>query len=181
MAKRKKTRVLEGAMVRTRAKRRRRSRTRSWPSPCKTLSRSSSTPSETIPTFGWHSLIAHVSFVTAALSEMNYDANKMPLGKLAKSTLTQGFAALKVRHLVYPFTPVVNVSAVQELAEVINDPNGATAQQYGGRAKAYEQLSGRYYSWVIFATPAGSVDVGSGSSPMTLGGRNRSASTARKS
>jgi poly [ADP-ribose] polymerase len=27
---------------------------------------------------------------------MNYDARKMPLGKLAKSTLLQGFAALKV-------------------------------------------------------------------------------------
>jgi hypothetical protein len=36
------------------------------------------------------------SFVSAALTEMNYDARKMPLGKLAKSTLLQGFAALKV-------------------------------------------------------------------------------------
>ena len=32
----------------------------------------------------------------AHLSSMNYDANKLPLGKLAKSTILNGFAALKV-------------------------------------------------------------------------------------
>ncbi len=32
----------------------------------------------------------------ATLSSMNYDANKLPLGKLAKNTILNGFAALKV-------------------------------------------------------------------------------------
>jgi poly [ADP-ribose] polymerase 2/3/4 len=87
--------------------------------------------------------------VAAALSEMNYDAKKMPLGKLAKSTLTQGFAALKVRYFLLRFAVVLDAS-LQELAEVINDPQGATAKQYGNSTKAYEQLSGRYYSSVTF-------------------------------
>lgn len=34
--------------------------------------------------------------IDAHLSSMNYDANKLPLGKLAKSTILNGFAALKV-------------------------------------------------------------------------------------
>ena len=33
------------------------------------------------------------------LSAMNYDANKLPLGKLSKNTILSGFAALKVRAL----------------------------------------------------------------------------------
>jgi poly [ADP-ribose] polymerase len=66
--------------------------------------------------------------VTNALTEMNYDARKLPLGKLAKSTLLQGFAALK------------------ELAEVISDPNCATAKELGGFKKACDELTGRYYS-----------------------------------
>lgn len=36
------------------------------------------------------------SFIDAHLSSMNYDARKLPLGKLAKSTILNGFAALKV-------------------------------------------------------------------------------------
>jgi poly [ADP-ribose] polymerase len=66
--------------------------------------------------------------VTNALTEMNYDARKLPLGKLAKSTLLQGFAALK------------------ELAEVISDQNCATAKELGGFKKACDELTGRYYS-----------------------------------
>ena len=36
------------------------------------------------------------SIIDAHLSSMNYDANKLPLGKLAKSTILNGFSALKV-------------------------------------------------------------------------------------
>ena len=32
---------------------------------------------------------------------MNYDANKLPLGKLAKATILNGFAALKVYVLAH--------------------------------------------------------------------------------
>lgn len=49
-------------------------------------------------------------------------------GKLSKSTILSGFAALKV------------------LSEVINQPNGDTARTYGSYRQACEELTGRYYS-----------------------------------
>ncbi|KAF9456807.1 PARP-domain-containing protein [Collybia nuda] len=73
-------------------------------------------------------LIFSTSIIDAHLSSMNYDAKKLPLGKLAKSTILSGFAALKT------------------LAEVIEKPDGDTAKQYGGVRAACEQLSGAYYS-----------------------------------
>ncbi|KLO20418.1 PARP-domain-containing protein [Schizopora paradoxa] len=72
------------------------------------------------------SLIFSTSLMDAALSSMNYDANKLPLGKLSKQTILNGFAALK------------------ELSEVLETP--AKATQYGGLAAACAELSGRYYS-----------------------------------
>lgn len=41
--------------------------------------------------------IFNTGFITAHLAEMNYDANKLPLGKLAKKTILNGFEVLKVR------------------------------------------------------------------------------------
>ncbi|KAA1468416.1 PARP-domain-containing protein [Dentipellis sp. KUC8613] len=73
-------------------------------------------------------LIFSTSLIEAHLSSMNYDANKLPLGKLAKSTILNGFAALK------------------SLSEVISDPNSDTAKQLGGLANACVELTGRYYS-----------------------------------
>ncbi|KAJ7785721.1 poly polymerase catalytic domain-containing protein [Mycena metata] len=73
-------------------------------------------------------LIFSTSIIDATLSSMNYDANKLPLGKLAKSTVLKGFAALKA------------------LAEVINDPNGETAKQHGGVKAACDALTSTYYS-----------------------------------
>ncbi|VDC02029.1 unnamed protein product [Peniophora sp. CBMAI 1063] len=73
-------------------------------------------------------LIFNQNFVNAALSEMNYDANKLPLGKMSKSTILNGFSALKL------------------LSEVINDPSGAVAQQHGGFATACTELTNNYYS-----------------------------------
>ncbi|THH21021.1 hypothetical protein EW146_g480 [Bondarzewia mesenterica] len=75
-------------------------------------------------------LIFSISLFEAHLSSMNYDANKLPLGKLAKSTILNGFAALKV------------------LSEVIADPTGNTATSLGGFAQACQELTGRYYSIV---------------------------------
>lgn len=73
-------------------------------------------------------LIFSTSLIDAHLSSMNYDANKLPLGKLAKSTILQGFGALKT------------------LAEVIENPNGDTAKEHGGFQAACEQLTSYYYS-----------------------------------
>jgi len=50
----------------------------------------------------------------AHLAAMNYDTNKQPLGKLGQSTLTAGYSALK------------------ELAEVIEAPDGPKARSLGG-------------------------------------------------
>ncbi|KAJ7226070.1 poly polymerase catalytic domain-containing protein [Mycena pura] len=73
-------------------------------------------------------LTSYTSIIDATLSSMNYDANKLPLGKLAKSTILNGFAALKT------------------LSDVINEPQGDTARENGGFVKACETLSSRYYS-----------------------------------
>jgi poly [ADP-ribose] polymerase len=66
-------------------------------------------------------------------------------GKLAKSTILQGFAALKV-----PPGASVDVhmltSSLQILAEVINNPDGDQAKEFGGIRSACEHLSSSYYS-----------------------------------
>lgn len=64
---------------------------------------------------------------------MNYDANKLPLGKLAKSTVTRGFAALK------------------DIAKVIDEPNGDFAKQNGGFKNACASFTGAYYSIIPHA------------------------------
>ncbi|KAJ6569595.1 PARP-domain-containing protein [Mycena capillaripes] len=73
-------------------------------------------------------LIFSTTIIDATLSSMNYDANKLPLGKLAKSTILKGFAALKT------------------LSEVIANPDGETAKENGGFQKACSTLSSAYYS-----------------------------------
>ncbi|KAF8323020.1 PARP-domain-containing protein [Clavulina sp. PMI_390] len=72
--------------------------------------------------------IFNTSFITAHLAEMNYDANKLPLGKLAKTMILSGFEVLKT------------------LADVINDPSGNVAMQQGGFGKGCEALTNHYYS-----------------------------------
>lgn len=71
--------------------------------------------------------------VEATLSSMNYDANKLPLGKLSKNTILSGFAALK------------------ELAEVLSDPQGDLCKSFGGLKSACDELTGRYYSIIPHA------------------------------
>ncbi|KAF8525240.1 PARP-domain-containing protein [Hysterangium stoloniferum] len=68
-------------------------------------------------------VIFSTALLSAHLSSMNYDANKLPLGKLAKSTILKGFAILK------------------ELAEILEDPN-----PYDRNDAVFAELSGRYYS-----------------------------------
>ncbi|EIW86354.1 PARP-domain-containing protein [Coniophora puteana RWD-64-598 SS2] len=72
--------------------------------------------------------IFNARLIDATLSSMNYDANKLPLGKLAKNTILQGFAALK------------------RLAEAIDQPNGDLAKSMGGLANACQELTSQYYS-----------------------------------
>lgn len=54
------------------------------------------------------------NLMQAHLQSMNYDSQKQPLGKLGQSTIAAGYTALK------------------DLAEVIEYPNGDTARSLGG-------------------------------------------------
>ncbi|KAK7029695.1 hypothetical protein VNI00_014393 [Paramarasmius palmivorus] len=73
-------------------------------------------------------LVFSTSIIDATLSSMNYDANKLPLGKLAKSTILKGFAALK------------------SLSEVIDGSDNTKIQEYGSKRAACEELTNLYYS-----------------------------------
>ncbi|CEL52142.1 poly [Rhizoctonia solani AG-1 IB] len=73
-------------------------------------------------------LIFNKDVMNAHLLAMKYDANKLPLGKMSKTTILNGFAALK------------------KLSEVIDNPSGELTQEFGGYGKACAELSGRYYS-----------------------------------
>ena len=64
----------------------------------------------------------------ATLLSLNYDINKQPLGKLAQSTILQGFQALK------------------DLAEVIAEPDGEKSMALGGLRAAVAALTSRYYT-----------------------------------
>jgi poly [ADP-ribose] polymerase len=68
--------------------------------------------------------------VLEALAAMSYDAKKMPLGKLSKRTLTNGFLALK------------------ELSELIAAPASANAKYGLPYINAIESLSDRYYTLI---------------------------------
>ncbi|KAL1703319.1 PARP-1-like protein [Schizophyllum commune] len=67
-------------------------------------------------------------YMHAHLASLNYDVNKQPLGKLAQSTILQGFQALK------------------DLAEVIADPDGEKSLALGGLRAAVAALTSRYYT-----------------------------------
>ncbi|KAL0951402.1 hypothetical protein HGRIS_008098 [Hohenbuehelia grisea] len=73
-------------------------------------------------------LIFNTSLIDAHLSSMNYDAKKLPLGKLSKNTILNGFAALK------------------DLADAIQNPDSELVKTHGNKRAACEELSGRYYS-----------------------------------
>ncbi|KAJ4485480.1 PARP-domain-containing protein [Lentinula aciculospora] len=73
-------------------------------------------------------LIFNTSIIDATLSSMNYDANKLPLGKLSKATILKGFAALKA------------------LSEVIDNHNSEEAKKWGGQQAGCAELTNRYYS-----------------------------------
>ncbi|KAF4969972.1 hypothetical protein FSARC_2874 [Fusarium sarcochroum] len=78
-------------------------------------------------------LIFNQKYFQDAMSSLNYDANKLPLGKLSKTTITRGFQQLK------------------DLAALLDDPNLASTQWGMSMAEATEELSNRYYSFIPHA------------------------------
>ena len=73
-------------------------------------------------------LIFNQKYFAATMSAMDYDANKLPLGKLSKGTLKRGFERLK------------------ELAELIANPHLANELYNTNFADAAEDLSNAYYT-----------------------------------
>ncbi|RGP59565.1 poly adp-ribose polymerase [Fusarium longipes] len=78
-------------------------------------------------------LIFNEQYFKQAMSSMNYDANKLPLGKLSKATITKGFQQLK------------------DLAALFDKPNLASTQYGMSVAAATEQLSNTFYSLIPHA------------------------------
>lgn len=79
------------------------------------------------------SLIFNQEYALNALQELNFDANKLPLGKLSKRTLQTGFQALK------------------DLSELLNDASLAASKYQQPLATALETLSNRYFTIIPHA------------------------------
>lgn len=81
------------------------------------------------------SMIFSLSSLSSTLTSFEYDARKLPLGKLAKSTLEAGYTALR------------------EIADLLNDTteNLASDRHGLGRGEALMMLSNRYYTTVPHA------------------------------
>lgn len=78
-------------------------------------------------------LIFNNSFMQQQMMAMSYDVNKLPLGKLSKTTINQGFLALKA------------------IGEILND-NSLAQSRYGCAVNAaYLDLTNRYYSVIPHA------------------------------
>ncbi|KAE8371076.1 poly polymerase catalytic domain-containing protein [Aspergillus bertholletiae] len=76
------------------------------------------------------SFIFNQSHFLSTMASMDYDAKKLPLGKLSKRTLRQGFLTLK------------------ELSELIADPNLAATQYGTSFNAAAEDLSNQYFTTI---------------------------------
>ncbi|KAI1633372.1 poly polymerase catalytic domain-containing protein [Biscogniauxia mediterranea] len=75
-------------------------------------------------------LIFNQQYFAATMADLNYDAAKLPLGKLSKSTISKGFQALK------------------DLAALLDDPSLASSQYNTGFAQATEQLSNLFFTLI---------------------------------
>ena len=78
-------------------------------------------------------LVFNQQYFTAAMTELNYDVNKLPLGKLSKNTITRGYQALK------------------DLSALLNDASLAQTQYGTTYQQATEQLSNSFYSLIPHA------------------------------
>jgi len=94
----------------------------------------SSTPKSTLhpATQQLMELIFNQQYFAAAMSDLNYDANKLPLGKLSKATISRGFQALK------------------DLSALFDDPTMAARFNMPLHA-AIEHLSNLYYTVIPHA------------------------------
>lgn len=77
--------------------------------------------------------IFNPTFMNATMADLNYDAKKLPLGKLSKNTITRGFQTLK------------------DLMELLDDQSLAQSRYNSAYAPAVEQLSNQYYSVIPHA------------------------------
>ncbi|KAI0521356.1 poly polymerase catalytic domain-containing protein [Xylaria bambusicola] len=73
-------------------------------------------------------LIFNQEYFTNAMSDLNYDSKKLPLGKLSKAMITRGFQTLK------------------DLSALIDDPSLAASQYLTTVNDACEQLSNLYFT-----------------------------------
>ncbi|KAK5633062.1 hypothetical protein RRF57_008776 [Xylaria bambusicola] len=73
-------------------------------------------------------LIFNQEYFTNAMSDLNYDSKKLPLGKLSKAMITRGFQTLK------------------DLSALIDDPSLAASQYKTTVNDACEQLSNLYFT-----------------------------------
>lgn len=78
-------------------------------------------------------LIFNQQYFQATMTSLNYDANKLPLGKLSKATITRGFQQLK------------------DLAALMDDATLAQSKWNMTVANATEHLSNSYYSIIPHA------------------------------
>lgn len=78
-------------------------------------------------------LIFNQQYFQATMTSLNYDANKLPLGKLSKATIKRGFQQLK------------------DLAALMDDPTLALSKWSMTPGSATEHLSNTYYSLIPHA------------------------------
>ena len=77
--------------------------------------------------------IFNQEYIRGTMADMNYDANKLPLGKLSKSTILRGYQTLK------------------DLGALFDDHSLAGSVHNADYKEAVEQLSNRYYSYIPHA------------------------------
>jgi len=77
-------------------------------------------------------LIFDQQYFANAMASLNYDSDKLPLGRLSKATITRGFQTLK------------------NLSVVLDDPSKASEYQLSP-AETIESLSNRFYSFIPHA------------------------------
>lgn len=80
------------------------------------------------PTQELMQLIFNQQYFANAMSDLNYDSAKLPLGKLSKTTITRGFQALK------------------DLSALLDDPSLANSQHGTDFTQATEQLSNLFFT-----------------------------------
>ncbi|KAJ4316207.1 hypothetical protein N0V84_007989 [Fusarium piperis] len=78
-------------------------------------------------------LIFNQQYFQATMTALNYDAKKLPLGKLSKATITRGFQQLK------------------DLAALLDDPTLAASKWEMTMAEATEHISNTFYSVIPHA------------------------------